>query len=100
MDVDKTVDEYYQQILKRNPGEPEFHQAAQEILSSLKYVLRKDDHYADEGLIQRLAEPERQIIFRVPWIDDQGMFRLIVVSVSSLIPSWGHIRAVSASIPL
>lgn len=72
MDVDKTVDEYYQQILKRNPGEPEFHQAAQEILSSLKYVLRKDDHYADEGLIQRLAEPERQIIFRVPWIDDQG----------------------------
>ncbi len=72
MDVDKTVDEYYQQILKRNPGEPEFHQAAQEIFSSLKYVLRKDDHYADEGLIQRLAEPERQIIFRVPWIDDQG----------------------------
>ncbi|MDU7503933.1 MAG: Glu/Leu/Phe/Val dehydrogenase dimerization domain-containing protein, partial [Corynebacterium kroppenstedtii] len=75
MDVDKTVDEYYQQILKRNPGEPEFHQAAQEILSSLKYVLRKDDHYADEGLIQRLAEPERQIIFRVQFNSVLGPYK-------------------------
>ncbi|MBF0582370.1 NADP-specific glutamate dehydrogenase [Corynebacterium sp. ED61] len=72
MNVDQTVKTYYEQILQRNAGEPEFHQAVSEVLESLKYVLRKDDHYAEYGLIERMCEPERQIIFRVPWTDDQG----------------------------
>lgn len=76
MDVDSTVKGFYEQILQRNAGEPEFHQAVSEVLASLRYVLRKDPHYADNGLIQRLTEPERQIIFRVPWIDDQGQVQV------------------------
>ena len=70
--TDQLVSEYYDAVLKRNPGEPEFHQAVREVLDSLKLVLDKDPHYTDYGLIQRLTEPERQLIFRVPWIDDQG----------------------------
>ncbi|AIT61399.1 NADP-specific glutamate dehydrogenase [Corynebacterium doosanense] len=70
--VEEQVSEYYNKLLKRNAGEPEFHQAVAEVLDSLKIVLGKDEHYADYGLIQRLCEPERQIIFRVPWVDDKG----------------------------
>lgn len=76
MDVDQTVKHYYEQILQRNAGEPEFHQAVAEVLQSLKYVLQKDTHYAEDGLIERMCEPERQIIFRVPWIDDEGHVRV------------------------
>nr|CAA42048.2 glutamate dehydrogenase (NADP+) [Corynebacterium glutamicum] len=72
MTVDEQVSNYYDMLLKRNAGEPEFHQAVAEVLESLKLVLEKDPHYADYGLIQRLCEPERQLIFRVPWVDDQG----------------------------
>ncbi|QFQ02591.1 NADP-specific glutamate dehydrogenase [Corynebacterium urogenitale] len=72
MNVDQTINQYYEQILQRNAGEPEFHQAVAEVLESLKYVLQKDTHYANDGLIERMCEPERQIIFRVPWIDDAG----------------------------
>ncbi|AIK85507.1 glutamate dehydrogenase [Corynebacterium glutamicum] len=72
MTVDEQVSNYYDMLLKRNAGEPEFHQAVAEVLESLKIVLEKDPHYADYGLIQRLCEPERQLIFRVPWVDDQG----------------------------
>ena len=57
---------YYNKLLKRNAGEPEFHQAVAEVLDSLRIVLHKDPHYNDYGLIERLCEPERQIIFRVP----------------------------------
>ncbi len=72
MNVDQTINEYYNQVLQRNQGEPEFHQAVHEVLDSLKYVLQKDPHYGEQSLIERMTEPERQIIFRVPWIDDQG----------------------------
>lgn len=72
MTVDEQVSNYYDMLLKRNAGEPEFHQAVAEVLESLKIVLEKDPHYADYGLIQRLCEPERQLIFRVPWVDDEG----------------------------
>ncbi len=69
---DEQVSDYYSMLLKRNAGEPEFHQAVAEVLDSLKIVLEKDPHYTDAGLVQRLCEPERQLIFRVPWINDQG----------------------------
>lgn len=74
--VDQEVAGYYDKLLKRNAGEPEFHQAVAEVLDSLKIVLGKDPHYADYGLIERLCEPERQIIFRVPWMDDDNIVRV------------------------
>ena len=72
MSVDSQISEYYDKLLKRNAGEPEFHQAVSEVLDSLKIVLDKDPHYAEYGLVERLCEPERQLIFRVPWVDDNG----------------------------
>ena len=74
--IDQEVAGYYQKLLERNAGEPEFHQAVAEVLDSLKIVLGKDPHYADYGLIERLCEPERQIIFRVPWLDDDNNVRV------------------------
>jgi glutamate dehydrogenase (NADP+) len=62
----------FAEVLRRNPGETEFHQAVREVLDSLGRVIAKHPHYAEAGLIERLCEPERQIIFRVPWIDDRG----------------------------
>ena len=76
MNVEETVSGYYQQIIQRNAGEPEFHQAVAEVLDSLTYVLKKDEHYADYALIERMCEPERQVIFRVPWITDEGEVRV------------------------
>ncbi|MEU2958220.1 NADP-specific glutamate dehydrogenase [Streptomyces albidoflavus] len=57
---------------RRNPAEPEFHQAVREVLESLAPVLAARPEYAEPGLVERLVEPERQIIFRVPWQDDRG----------------------------
>ena len=74
--IEQEVASYYDRLLKRNAGEPEFHQAVAEVLDSLKIVLGKDPHYADYGLIERLCEPERQIIFRVPWMDDDNNVRV------------------------
>lgn len=70
------VSDYYNKLLQQNAGEPEFHQAVGEVLSSLQIVLAKDPHYGDYGLIQRLCEPERQLIFRVPWVDDKGVVQV------------------------
>ena len=66
------VDEVLADLIKRNPGEPEFHQAATEVLNSLKPIIEKDEKYQNVGLLERLVEPERVIMFRVPWVDDNG----------------------------
>ena len=62
----------YEQVLKRNPGEPEFHQAVKEVLESLEPVAERHPEYVKAGIFDRIVEPERQIIFRVPWVDDNG----------------------------
>ncbi|MEU6414039.1 NADP-specific glutamate dehydrogenase [Microbispora sp. NPDC046933] len=62
----------YDNVLRRNPGETEFHQAVREVLESIGPVLGKHPEYAEQKIIERIFEPERQIIFRVPWEDDQG----------------------------
>lgn len=62
----------YNQVLQRNPGELEFHQAVKEVIETLAPVLRKRPEYAEQKIIERICEPERQIIFRVPWVDDKG----------------------------
>jgi glutamate dehydrogenase (NADP+) len=59
-------------VQRRNPGEPEFHQAVEEVLGSLGPVLAKHPQFAQHKIIERICEPERQIIFRVPWQDDRG----------------------------
>jgi glutamate dehydrogenase (NADP+) len=67
-----TLEPLYQTVLRRNAGEVEFHQAVLEVLESLTPVVEKHPEYADSGLLERMCEPERQIIFRVPWTDDAG----------------------------
>ncbi|MET9066678.1 NADP-specific glutamate dehydrogenase [Streptosporangium sandarakinum] len=62
----------YDNVLSRNPGEIEFHQAVREVLESIGPVLAKHPEYAESKIIERICEPERQIIFRVPWEDDRG----------------------------
>lgn len=69
MDYVTTV---FEQVKKRNPGEPEFHQAVEEVLTSLKPVLERHPEFQHAGLLERIVEPERQVIFRVPWQDDRG----------------------------
>ena len=66
----------YEQVIKRNPGEPEFHQAVKEVLESLEPVAEKHPEYVKAGIFDRIVEPERQIIFRVPWVDDNGNVRV------------------------
>ena len=62
----------YDEVLRRNPGEAEFHQAVHEVFGQLGPVVEKHPEYTDSAVIRRLCEPERQIIFRVPWVDDSG----------------------------
>jgi glutamate dehydrogenase (NADP+) len=59
-------------VKDRNPGEVEFHQAVEEVLESLNPVFEKHPEYEENGILERIVEPERQIIFRVPWVDDDG----------------------------
>jgi len=65
-----------EEVLQRNAGEREFHQAVEEVLDSLGRVITKHPEYADNALIERICEPERQIIFRVPWVDDKGQVQI------------------------
>ena len=62
----------YETVLRRNPGETEFHQAVLEVLESLECVVEKHPEYEQNGIIERLVEPERFLQFRVPWVDDSG----------------------------
>ncbi len=86
----------YEQVLKRNPGEIEFHQAVKEVLESLEPVIERHPEYARAKILDRLVEPERQIIFRIPWQDDKGEFQvnrgLRIEFSSALGPYKGGIR--------
>lgn len=71
------VDEVIELVVKKNPGEPEFHQAVKEVLESLRPIVdAHEEVYRREALLERLVEPERQIKFRVPWIDDKGQVQV------------------------
>lgn len=61
-----------EQVIKRNPNEPEFHQAVKEVLESLEPVAERHPEWVAAGIFDRIVEPERQIVFRVPWVDDKG----------------------------
>ena len=71
------VDEIIDLIVKENPDEPEFHQAVKEVLESLRVVIEEnEEQYRKDALLERLVNPERQIKFRVPWIDDNGQVQV------------------------
>ncbi|HYD40981.1 MAG TPA: NADP-specific glutamate dehydrogenase [Anaeromyxobacter sp.] len=74
--MDAGLEAVYQDVLKRNPGEAEFHQAVHEVLETIGPVLQKHPEFKDRKIIERICEPERQIIFRVPWQDDRGEFHV------------------------
>ena len=71
------VDEVYERVVRENPSQPEFHQAVREVLDSLRPVIeRNEERYRREALLERLTMPERQILFRVPWVDDKGQVQV------------------------
>ena len=71
------VDEVIAQVIKENPNEPEFHQAVKEVLLSLRPVVEESEEaFRRDALLERLVNPERQIKFRVPWIDDKGQVHI------------------------
>ncbi|MFB8386376.1 NADP-specific glutamate dehydrogenase [Microbacterium sp. NPDC055910] len=70
------VTEVFDTVQARNPHEPEFLQAVHEVLESIGPVLEEHPEFVDGGIVERLVEPERQILFRVPWVDDSGRLRV------------------------
>ena len=76
MAANTVIQRVYEDVLKRNPGEAEFHQAVKEVLDSLGPVLEKHPEYVDGKILDRIVEPERQLMFRVPWQDDKGNIQI------------------------
>lgn len=71
------VDEVIDMVVTKNPAQPEFHQAVKEVMESLRVVIEaNEDAYRKEALLERLVNPERQIMFRVPWVDDKGQVQV------------------------
>ena len=70
--MEQALVEMYDIVVRRNPGEAEFHQAVREVFESLGPVLKRRPEYTRWRVLESICEPERQIIFRVPWMDDQG----------------------------
>src|SRR4030065_290301 len=66
------VNDVISQVIKRNPNEPEFHQAIKEVLPSIEPLIEENQEIKNIGILERFVEPERQIIFRVSWVDDNG----------------------------
>ena len=71
------VDDVYSRVVEQNPSQPEFHQAVKEVLESLRPVIESDEEkYRKEALLERLITPDRQILFRVSWVDDNGQVQV------------------------
>ena len=76
MSTSYSLDAFLDKVRHRDPGQPEFHQAVEEILASLWPFVEQHPKYLKSGLLERLVEPERIVIFRVPWVDDSGQVRV------------------------
>jgi len=76
MAANSIVQSVYEDVVKRNHGEVEFHQAVREVLDCLEPVLDKHPEYVEARILDRIVEPERQLIFRIPWKDDKGNFQV------------------------
>ncbi|MDP2921314.1 MAG: Glu/Leu/Phe/Val dehydrogenase dimerization domain-containing protein, partial [Candidatus Omnitrophota bacterium] len=94
--MSKKIDEFMAKVIERNPGEPEFHQAVREVAESVMPFIEKNPKYQKAKILERMTEPERVIMFRVPWLDDKGeiqMNRGYRIQMSSAIgPYKGGIR--------
>ncbi len=73
---DTYVTEILSLVHRRNPGEPEFHQAVREVVETLTPALERHPHYVEERVLERIVEPERVLVFRVPWVDDEGTIQI------------------------
>ncbi|MCP5529237.1 MAG: NADP-specific glutamate dehydrogenase [Opitutaceae bacterium] len=76
MKTTASLDSFLKHVRQRDPCQPEFHQAVEEVFGSIWPFVQKNPRYAAAGLLERLVEPERVIIFRIPWVDDQGAVRV------------------------
>lgn len=65
--MESQLERVFESVIARNPGEAEFHQAVREVLESLGPVIKRHPEYLEMKMLERICEPERQIIFRVPW---------------------------------
>jgi glutamate dehydrogenase/leucine dehydrogenase len=74
--MNKNVKDFMEEIIIKNPGEKEFHQAVQEVAESVMPYIEKNPRYKKHKILERIAEPERVIMFRVPWMDDNGEIRI------------------------
>ncbi|MCY6484298.1 NADP-specific glutamate dehydrogenase [Clostridium aestuarii] len=72
MNAKKYVEKTFEEMKQRNDGQIEFHQAVEEVFKSLIPVFEKHPEYIENGILERIVEPERQLMFRVPWVDDNG----------------------------
>ena len=74
--MSQSLDAFLTQLKRRDPDQPEFHQAVEEVVRSLWPFLQSEPRYMKANILERIVEPERAILFRVPWIDDQGNVRV------------------------
>ncbi len=70
------IEQVYDHVVNKNRSQPEFHQAVKEVLESLRPVIEKKKIFQEHSILERLVEPERQVIFRVPWVDDNGKIQV------------------------
>lgn len=94
--MNQSIDAFLERVRLRDPQQPEFHQAVEEVLRTLWPFLEKNPRYLEAGILERIVEPERVIMFRVPWVDDKGQLHVnrgFRVQMSSAIgPYKGGIR--------
>ena len=95
--MDENLTNAFADVVRRNQGEDEFLQAVREVLASIGPVLRKHPGLAEHKTIERICEPERQIIFRVPWVDDAGEIQITEGSGCSSTPPSAPTREACAS---
>lgn len=70
--MSKKIEEFMNKVVAKNPGEVEFHQAVREVVESIMPFIEKNPKYQQAKILERIVEPERVIMFRVPWLDDKG----------------------------
>ena len=93
------IQEILETVSRRNPNEPEFLQAVTEVLESIEPVIQRHKKYRDGKILERIVEPERMMVFRVPWQDDKGQFQVnrgFRIQMNSAI---GPTKAACVSIP-
>ena len=74
--MSKKIEEFMARVVEKNPGEIEFHQAVREVAESVAPLIEKNPKYEKARILERMVEPERLVMFRVPWTDDDGQIHI------------------------